>query len=645
MKFDKPAGENPIDQLKVVGRPHDRIDGPLKTTGTARYAYEWHEEAPNAAYGYIVGSAIAKGRLTALDTDAAQKAPGVLAVITASNAGALGKGDKNTARLLGGPTIEHYHQAIALVVAETFEQARAAASLVQAHYRRNKGAYSLADEKQAVNQPPEDTPDKNVGDFDGAFTSAAVKIDATYTTPDQSHMAMEPHASMAVWDGNKLTLWTSNQMIDWCRTDLAKTLKVPVENVRIISPYIGGGFGGKLFLRSDALLAALAARAVKRPVKVMLPRPSIPNNTTHRPATLQHLRIGADQSGKITAISHESWSGNLPGGTPETAVQQSELLYAGANRHTGLRLATLDLPEGNAMRAPGEAPGLMALEIAIDELAEKAGIDPVEFRILNDTQVDPADPTRCFSRRQLIECLRTGADKFGWKQRNATPGQVRDGEWLVGHGVAAGFRNNLLEKSGARVHLEQNGTVTVETDMTDIGTGSYTILAQTAAEESIEFGTLSKEYQQSTFAGHFVEVGVHSATGEVRVRRMLAVCAAGRILNPKTARSQVIGAMTMGMGAALMEELAVDDRLGYFVNHDMAGYEVPVHADIPKQEVIFLDDTDPISSPMKAKGVGELGLCGVSAAIANAVYNATGIRVRDYPITLDKLLDKLPDVV
>ncbi|ENT9910524.1 aldehyde oxidoreductase molybdenum-binding subunit PaoC, partial [Escherichia coli] len=231
--------------------------------------------------------------------------------------------DKNTARLLGGPTIEHYHQAIALVVAETFEQARAAASLVQAHYRRNKGAYSLADEKQAVNQPPEDTPDKNVGDFDGAFTSAAVKIDATYTTPDQSHMAMEPHASMAVWDGNKLTLWTSNQMIDWCRTDLAKTLKVPVENVRIISPYIGGGFGGKLFLRSDALLAALAARAVKRPVKVMLPRPSIPNNTTHRPATLQHLRIGADQSGKITAISHESWSGNLPGGTPETAVQQS----------------------------------------------------------------------------------------------------------------------------------------------------------------------------------------------------------------------------------------------------------------------------------------------------------------------------------
>ncbi|MCU6667778.1 xanthine dehydrogenase family protein molybdopterin-binding subunit [Enterobacteriaceae bacterium H4N4] len=732
MKFDKPAGQNPIDQLKVVSQPHDRIDGRQKTTGTAHYAYEWHQQAPNAAYGYVVGSAIAKGRITALDIDAAKNAPGVLTVITASNAGALGKGDKNTATLLGGPTIEHYHQAVALVVAETFEQARAAASLVQVTYRRDKGAYSLTEAKPTVTQPPDDTPDKNVGDFEAAFAAAAVKLDATYTTPDQSHMAMEPHASMAVWEGDRVTVWTSNQMIAWCRADLATTLKIAPENVRILSPYIGGGFGGKLFLRSDALLAALAARAVQRPVKVMLSRPAIANNTTHRPATLQHIRIGTDSAGKITAIAHDSWSGNLPGGTPETAVQQTELLYAGANRHTGLRLATLDLPEGNAMRAPGEAPGLMALEIAIDELAEKAGIDPVEFRILNDTQVDPANPQRPFSRRQLIECLRTGAEQFGWKDRHTTPGQVQDGRWRVGIGVAAGFRNNLLEKSAARVHLDADGKVTVETDMTDIGTGSYTIIAQTAAEmlglplekvavhlgdssfpvsagsggqwgantstagvyaaciklreaiaaklgfdpdqaqfsdgkitsgtqsanlaeaaangrltaeDSIEFGDLAKQYQQSTFAGHFVEVGVDSDTGEVRVRRMLAVCAAGRILNPKTARSQVIGAMTMGLGAALMEELAVDTRLGYFVNHDMAGYEVPVHADIPEQKVIFLEDTDPISSPMKAKGVGELGLCGVGAAIANAVYNATGVRVRDYPITLDKLIGSLPDVV
>lgn len=731
MKFDKPAGENPIDQLKVVGQPHNRIDGPFKTTGRAHYAYEWHDAVDNVAYGYIVSAAIAKGQITELDIRAAENAPGVLSVVTADNAGPLGKGDKNIATLLGGPTIEHYQQAIALVVAETFEQARAAAALVHVQYSREPGAYDLADEKPAVTSPPEDQPDKNVGDFNAAWSTAAVKLDATYTTPDQSHMAMEPHASMAVWDDDKLTVWTSTQMVNWCQTDLAKTLQIPAEKVRVIAPYIGGGFGSKLFLRSDTLLAALGARAAKRPVKVMLPRPVIPNNTTHRPATIQQLRIGTDQSGKITAIAHESWSGNLPGGIPETAVQQTELLYAGANRHTGLRLAKLDLPEGNAMRAPGEAAGMLALEIAIDEIAEKAGLDPVEFRILNDTQVDPANPDRPFSRRQLIECLRTGAERFGWQRRNATPAQVRDGRWLVGMGVAAGFRNNIVAPSGARVHLDATGKVIVETDMTDIGTGSYTIIAQTAAEmmgvplekvevrlgdstfpvsagsggqwgantstagvyaacvklreavasnlgfdanlaqfadgkiisgtrsapiseaavngtltveDTIEFGDLDKQYQQSTFAGHFVEVGVDIATGEVRVRRMLAVCAAGRILNPQTARSQVIGAMTMGIGAALMEELAVDTRLGYFVNHDMAQYEVPVHADIPEQEVIFLDDTDPMSSPMKAKGIAELGLCGVGAAIANAIYNATGARVRDYPIKLDKLLSALPVV-
>lgn len=261
MKFDKPAGENPIDRLKVVGQPRDRIDGALKTTGTAHYAYEWHDIAPNAAYGYVVGSAIAKGEIAAIDTQAAKNAPGVLTVITASSAGELGKGERNAATLLGGPKIEHYHQAVALVVAETFEQARAAAALVQVTWRREKGSYSLADEKPAVSQPPEDTPDKNTGDFDAAFSAAAVKLDAIYTTPDQSHMAMEPHASMAAWEGDKVTLWTSNQMVAWCRTDLAETLKIPEENVRVIAPYIGGGFGGKLFLRSDALLAALAARA------------------------------------------------------------------------------------------------------------------------------------------------------------------------------------------------------------------------------------------------------------------------------------------------------------------------------------------------------------------------------------------------
>jgi xanthine dehydrogenase YagR molybdenum-binding subunit len=541
---------------------------------------------------------------------------------------------------------------------------------------------------------------------------------------------MEPHASIAAWNGDEVTVWTSSQMIDWWRSDLATTLDIDKEKIHLMSPFIGGGFGGKLFLRADAVLAVVGARAVKRPVKVALPRPLLINNTTHRPATIQRIRIGTERDGKITAIAHESWSGDLPGGGLETAVNQTRLLYSGANRMTAMRLATLNLPEGNAMRAPGEAPGLMALEIAIDEIAEKVGIDPVQFRIINDTQVDPEKPERRFSQRNLIGCLKLGAERFGWSERGK-PGSRRDGNWLVGMGVAVAFRNNLVLPSGARVKLDREGVVTVETDMTDIGTGSYTIIAQTAAEmmgvaidkvavqlgdsrfpvsagsggqfgansstsgvyaacvklreaiakklgfnsedivfengevrsgnrsvplaeaagpdglvgeDTIKWGELTETHQQSTFGAHFVEVGVDIATGESRIRRMLAVCAAGRILNPITARSQVIGAMTMGAGGALSEELAVDTRRGFFVNHDLASYEVAVHADIPHQEVIFLDETDPMSSPMKAKGVGELGLCGVAAAIANAVYNATGVRVRHYPLTLDKLIGGLPDV-
>ncbi|MBR0647083.1 aldehyde oxidoreductase molybdenum-binding subunit PaoC [Plastoroseomonas hellenica] len=733
MRFDTPATTNPIDQLKIIGKPTDRIDGPLKTTGAAPYAYERHDVVPNQAYGHVVGAAIAKGRITSMDLAAARRAPGVLAIVTAENAGRLAKGNLNTATLLGGPEIEHYHQAIAVVVAESFEQARAAAQLIRVEYVRAAGHFDLAAAKDAGRPAPlfSGPADTAVGDFADAFAAAPVQLDATYTTPDQAHAMMEPHASIAAWDGDRLTLWTSNQMIDWTTGELAKTLGIAKEKVRLMSPFIGGGFGGKLFLRADALLAALGARAAGRPVKVALPRPLMFNNTTHRPATIQRLRIGATREGRITAIGHESWSGDLPGGKPEAAVQQTRLLYAGANRLTTTRLAELDLAEGNAMRAPGEAPGLMALEIAIDEMAEKLGLDPIEFRILNDTQVDPEKPDRPFSQRNLTQCLRLGAERFGWSRRSARPGQRREGRWLLGMGVAAAYRGAPVETSGARVRLDGSGMVTVETDMTDIGTGSYTIIGQTAAEmmgvpldkvmvrlgdssfpvsagsggqwgansatagvyaacvklreavaqklgfnaaevvfadgevrsgnrriplaeaagesgllaeDRMEYGDLDKRYQQGTFAAQFVEAGVDAATGEIRVRRMLSVCDAGRILNPKTARSQVIGGMTMGVGAALMEELVVDKRLGFFVNHDLAGYEVPVHADIPHQEVIFLDEADPTTSPMKAKGVAELGICGIGAAVANAIHNATGLRVRDYPITLDKLLDRLPAV-
>jgi xanthine dehydrogenase YagR molybdenum-binding subunit len=753
MKFDTPATTNPIDQSKVIGKATDRIEGPLKTTGTAPYAYERHDAATNAAYGYPIGSGIAKGRILSIDVVDAEAAPGVLAIVTAKTAGDLARADRNTAKLLGGPEVQHYHQAIALVVAETFEQARAAAQRVRVKYVRADGAFDLAAAKDTATAPPRivgGPSDTAVGDFAGAFAAAPVQLDATYTTPDQAHAMMEPHASIAAWEGDKVTVWTSNQMIDWGVTDLAKTLGLPKANVRLISPYVGGGFGGKLFVRADALLAALGARAARRPVKVALPRPLMFNNTTHRPATIQRVRLGATRDGKLTAIGHESWSGDLPGGKPESAVRSTRACYAGENRMTTTRLAVLDLAEGNAMRAPGDASGSMALEVAIDEMAEKLQLDPVEFRVLNDTKVVPDNPPppppqgqqapglaatqgprpeRPFSTRQLVECLRTGAERFGWAKRAPQPGKTREGDWLIGMGVATAFRDSPVVKSAARVRLDGRGMVVVETDMTDIGTGSYTIIGQTAAEmmgvpldrvtvrlgdsafpvsagsggqfgansstsgvyaacvklreavaqklgfnpataafedgevrdgdrraplgqaatgnelmaeDAIEFGDLSRKFQQTSFGAHFVEVAVHLATAEVRVRRMLAVCAAGRILNPKSARSQIIGAMTMGIGAALMEDLVVDTRVGFFVNHDLAGYEVPVHADVPHQDVIFLDELDATSSPMKAKGVGELGICGVSAAIANAIYNATGVRVREYPITLDKLLSHLP---
>jgi xanthine dehydrogenase YagR molybdenum-binding subunit len=726
MKFDTPATTNPIDRQKVIGQPLDRIDGKLKTTGMAPYAYERHDAAPNAAYGYILGSSIAKGRIEAIDLAAARKAPGVLAIVTWQNAGPLAKAGAHTAHLLAGPEVEHFDQAVAVVVAETFEQARDASRRIKVRYTPAKGNFDLAASKDQAVKPQGGMPDTAVGDFAGAFEAAAVKLDETYATPDQSHAMMEPQATTAAWSGDKLTLWTSNQMIAWAVRDVAATLNLPKENIRIVSPYVGGGFGAKLWVRADAILAALGAHAAGRPVKLALARGQVFNNTTHRPATIQRIRIGAGRDGKITAIGHEVWSGDLPGGKPETAANQTRMLYAGANRMTAHRLATLDLPEGNAMRAPGEAPGLHALEVAMDELAERTGLDPVQLRIINDVQYDPeAGPSRPFSHRDLIGCLTLGAERFGWSRRDPKPGRVQDGRWRIGLGMAAAFRGNLTMKSAARVVLDAKGHVTVLTDMTDIGTGSYTVIAQTAAEmlgtsvgnvtvqlgdstfpvssgsggqwggnsatagvyaacvklremiatkhgfddaqaiydgdevragnhrltlaeaagpeglsaeDAMEYGDLRKTYAQATFGAHFVEVAVDAYTGEARIRRMLAVCAAGRILNPKSARSQVIGAMTMGVGAALMEHLVVDQRMGGFINHDMAEYQVPVHADIPHQEVIFLDELDDKSSPMKAKGVGELGICGVAAAVSNAVYNATGVRVREFPITLDKLL-------
>ncbi|WP_420104485.1 molybdopterin cofactor-binding domain-containing protein [Bosea sp. (in: a-proteobacteria)] len=733
MDFSTPAtAPNPIDRGRIVTKPFDRIEGPLKVSGRAHYAYEFHEEFPNAVYGFVLGASIPRGKIVSIDVKQAEAAPGVLLVMTHLNAPKQDAEGKHNAPQLAGPEIEQAEQAVAFVVAESFEQARAAAKLIDIRYERGAGEFDLAKVKDS-GDPVEEAPDSKVGDFDSAFASAPVKVDVTYTTPDQSHAMMEPHASVARWDGDRLVVYTSNQMIHWAHAGIAGTLGLPKEKVRVVSHYIGGGFGSKLFIYADPILAALAARELRRPVKVTLTRPQIFNHTNHRPATIQHLRLGADKDGKLVAVGHDAYCGNQEGGEAENAADQTKLLYGGENRLIRTRMAELHLPKGGAMRAPGEAVGLLALECAIDELAEKAGVDPVELRIRNDIQYDPEKgPDRPFSSRKLVECLRDGARRFGWEKRSAKPASTRDGQWLIGMGVAAGIRNNLVMPSGARATLDGKGELTIETQMTDIGTGSYTILGQVAAEmlglpldkvhvklgdsdfpesagsggswgansasagvyaacmalrneiarkagvnsddaefadgavkagqrsvplgeiarsgslsatDKASFGKLTKQFAQASFAAHFCELGVDAASGEVRIRRMLSVCAAGRILNPKTARSQCLGGMTMGIGAALMEEQVVDQRFGKFINHDLAEYQVPVHADIPALDVVFLDELDDKSSWLKAKGVGELGICGVGAAVANAVYNATGVRVRDYPLTLDKILPAMPGTI
>jgi xanthine dehydrogenase YagR molybdenum-binding subunit len=730
MEMNSPVGPNALDAQGVVGKPLDRVDGRLKVTGGARYAYEMQQE--NVLYGFVVEASIGKGTIRSIDTQAAEKAPGVVLVLTHLNAPEQGNGNHREAHpVLTGPEVTHYGQPVAFVVAESFEQARAAAYLVNVKYDLESGKYALGSNLNSARVPHQKDgapADSKVGDFAGAFAAAPVQIDVNYTTPLQSHAMMEPHATLAMWEGDKLILHTSNQMLSQGRLAVATTLTIPPETVRLISPFIGGGFGGKLWVNADAILAAIAARQLKRPVKTALTRQQIFHVTTHRSDTIQRIRLATDRDGKILAIGHDVFSGNLPSEqTYEAAALQTRTLYAGPNRLTRHRLAPLDIPVASSMRAPGESVGLLALECAMDELAEKLSIDPVELRMRNEPSEDP-EKNIPFSSRHLIACMQEGAKRFGWDKRNGTPGQVRDGRWLVGMGMAAATRGNPLRLSKANVRLDPDGTAIVRMAMTDIGTGTYTILAQIAAEmlglpvervrvelgdtnfpeaagsggsygagssgsalfeacqalreklaqlahmdpqtarfnnghiESGEHsirltdligsgleadgeirpGRNNKDFSQQSYGAHFAEVGVDMDTGEVRLRRMLGVFTAGRVLNAKTARSQAIGGMVFGVGAALEEGMTLDPRFGYFVNRDLAEYLVPVHADIPAIDAIFLAELDNESNPLKSKGIGELGICGAGASIANAVYNACGVRIRDYPITLDKVIAKMP---
>ncbi len=729
MDMTHAIGATPLDTIQdgLVGQPLDRVDGPLKVAGAATYAYEF-KEPTGIAYGFLFPSSIAKGRIATLDTAVAEAMPGVVAVLTHRNAPKQGQASQQVGPELVDDRIHHYGQAVACVVAESFEQARAAAYAIEVGYAPDISETALAPNKDRALTPKDrgnTPPDSASGDAVTAFDAAPVKIDVQYTTPLQSHAMMEPHATLAYWRRGQLILFTANQMPNRGQAILASVLNMPKDNIRIVSRYVGGGFGAKLTPHADAILAALAAKVVDRPVKLALTRPQVFHTTFHRSDTIQQIQLGATPDGKLVSVVHRSWSGNAQGEQGfEAAAAVTRSLYATPAIMTEHRLVSLDIPTASSMRAPGEAVGMLAIECAMDELAEKLGIDPVELRIRNDATMDPTKHIP-YSTRAMVPCLRKGAELFGWDKRQAAPGTVRDGQWLVGLGVASASRGNPLQPAKAWVRIGPDGTAVTRAAMTDIGTGSYTILTQIAAEllglppervrtelgdtdfpmssgsggsfgagsagsalydacmtmrqklllaagmkdegavfrdgritqgnrsvtlaslagpggieaeGGIQPGDMTKLYSQQSYGAHFAEVGVDADTGEIRLRRMLGVFTAGRILNAKTARSQAIGGMVFGVGAALMEALDLDPRFGMYVNNSLGEYHVPVHADVPSIEAVFLPELDDKANPLKSKGIGELGICGAGAAIANAVHNATGLRIRDYPLTLDKIL-------
>lgn len=751
MTSDSSATPSPT---RFIGHPVDRIDGRLKVTGGARYAFEHGNLARGTtpAYGVILGAGIPKGRIGSLDTTRAEAAPGVLKILTYRNMAqqpAFGGPVTPTvpevftrARpVLTGDAISYYDQPVALVIATTWEGARGAAALIDIRYTQEPGFYDPLAAKAERYKPTRINagfpPDTSHGDPDAAVASSSVTVDQTYRLPFEIHAPMEPHATLAQWDGDRLTLHTSTQTIANIQSGVAASLAIPREQVRVISPYVGGGFGSKLIPHSEAILAAIAARVMQRPVKVAFTRQQMFANAGHRPAMEQRIRLAADGDGRLTALVHDvtAATSHIEEFAEQSAVV-SRSFYAAPARRTTHRLVRIDTNRGEWMRAPGEASGLLALECAMDEMAEKLKLDPIEFRTRNEPDRDP-ETGMPFSSRNLIACMRTGAQRFGWAQRQSRPGARREGRKLIGIGMAGAMRPNYIGPTQARVAVDRSGKVTVQTDMTDIGTGTYTILAQIAAERlgvqlqavTVELGdstlprspgsggswgaassgtavhnacialcqkvaeaatshdgsplrgsnaTLAKfeqasvtcgdrsaplaelvtltspggfeatgsaargetyrTFSQHAFGAHFAEVAVDMDTGEVRLRRMLGVFAAGKILNPKTARSQVIGGMIWGIGSALTEAAMLDPRYGHFVNHDLAEYQVPVHADVTDIDAIFIDEDDDKGNPLGIKGIGELGNCGANAAVVNAVYNACGVRVRDLPVTLDQIL-------
>ena len=731
--------------MTIVGKGINRVDGRAKVMGKATYAAE--TAVANVAYGVIVGAYGGKGKAV-IDATAATGAPGVIAVLTPKTAPKVAHGEKSeepidrTWAILQDDGVAYDGQPIAIVVAESLEQANAAATLLAPKLDGGQGAYVLAQERGALYTPKASQgrePDKARGDFDSFFANAKVRVEATYTTPVQHHNPMEMHATTAVWQGDdKVTVYDSTQGISGVQKKVAHVFGLKPENVRVLSPFVGGGFGSKGSPWAHIGLAVLAARHTKRAVKVMLTRPQMFGFVGHRPETEQKISLGADASGKLVAVKHEvvSYTSRVDDFL-EPAALQTRMLYACPNVATTHRLARLDVATPTFMRAPGESTGTFALESAMDELAYALKLDPLELRKRNHASVDP-EGQKPWSSKELLECYRQGAERFGWTKRTPAARSMRDGRLLVGQGMATATYPANQSASSAVCRLRPDGTALVQAGTQDIGTGTYTIMTQIAADalglpiEKVRFelgdsnmpptpvsggsqtasstgsavkqtclaarndlialaiaggvhagagpddldledgfvvakkdrsrrealGDLVKRtgkaelvvrvdnkaksdrerFSCHSFGAQFVEVKVDEDTGEVRVSRIVSAFAAGTILNVKTARSQFLGGIVWGIGFALTEHSVRDPRNGRIVTRDLSDYHVAVNADVPDIDVIMVDELDPHVNELGAKGIGEIGITGISAAIANAVFHATGKRVRDLPVTLDKLV-------
>jgi xanthine dehydrogenase YagR molybdenum-binding subunit len=721
----------------VVGKPIDRVDGRAKTSGQARFAAE--HPYPGLAYAALVHATIARGRVTGFDAARAAAVPGVLAVLTHENAPRMKPPPRatlmNGGMILIGTTVNYLNtdevhwngQPVAVVVAETLEAASEAAGLVRVTYREVPATVDFAaEEEHAV--PLKGNPlmpgTAKKGDAETALKAAPVSVDLRFTTPPLNHNAIEPHATTAVWDGDRLTVHEGTQGSTMLRAHLAARFGVPQASVRVISPYVGGAFGGKGPVWAGTLLTVLAARATGRPVRMMLTREGVYRTVGGRSPSIQRVALGAAADGGLTALIHTGvTSTGRVGGLPEAVTSPSGHLYAAPNILLQHSLVELDLLPNTFMRAPGEAPGTFALEAAVDELAYELGMDPIALRMRNEPETNPIDGKR-FSHRLLREAYAYGAQRFGWADRTPEPGSMRDGRWLVGMGVATAHHGTMRFTANVTVRLSADGSVLVRCGLQEVGVGAATVQAQIAADAlGVPFEAVRVEYGDSTLpagsgagasaqtvsvaasllaacdklkrkvralgegesyteilaragkdhveaavgsetrlgalagqarfiarfvrdqrrwvkagcGAQFCEVRVDADTGEVRVSRWLGVFDVGRVINAKTATSQLRGGIVMGIGMALVEETLVDPRTGRIMNPSLAEYHVPVHADIPPIDVHYLDEPDP-TMPLGLLGLGEIGVTGVAAAIANAVHHATGKRVHDLPITLDKLL-------